>query len=648
MQELGIDIETYSPIPLPKAGVYKYVSHPDFKILLISYQFEGEEVETIDLESGDEVPERLTLALKDPNILKTAFNAQFEINCFNQYEELETDITQWECTKVKAGMLNYPMKLEHCAKALKLGEQKDPIGTKLIKLFSVPNKFGKQNKPSEYPTQWNQYKAYNVKDVVVEQAIRKKLKFFKISRKENSIWLLDQKINSRGIRLDYELAANAVKINNIHNNFLINQAIELTGLSNPNSVKQLKEWILQETDHSIESLNKETVKELIKEHSDERVLGMLKIRQELAKSSVKKYLAMLHCICNDGRAKGLLEFYGATKTGRWAGRLIQVQNLTKTKMDNLPLARQLVKANDIESLYLLYDNITDLLSRLIRTAFIPSPNHSLLVSDFSAIEARVVAWFANEKWRLEVFRSHGKIYEASGARMFNTTIEAVAADKEGLRFKAKTAELALGYQGGKGSLDRMDTMGLKTGLTDEQKIELVRLWREANPNIVKFWYDVERAAINAVANPGEIFRLPYLKFYVRNSMLYIELPSGRCLCYVEPWLQKNSFGKQAVWFWGLDQETKKWSKQNTYGGKLVENIVQGTSRDLLAEKMLLLDMDEFPILMHIHDEVVIDVPNESAVEKLNKCNIIMRQPVMWAPGLPLNSESFLTDYYIKN
>jgi len=650
MHTLGIDIETYSSVSLKKSGLHRYIDSEDFDILLFAYSFDDGPVEVIDLYSTRMLPPEVASALFDSNVLKTAWNAQFEVNCLNKAFGVDLPLDQWECTMIKASMLGYPASLDGASKALKLEQQKmSTAGKRLIKFFSEPckptrtNGYRTRNLPEHNPRNWEDYKTYNKFDVLAEQEIRRRLSFFRIPPREQQIWRLDQKINNSGVMLDKLLVDQAIALNEITHNRLISEAAELTGVNNPNSVAQLKEWLEQESATEITSLTKDNIKELLKEHDDPKITKVLQIRQEIAKTSIKKYVAMDYCCGSDHRARGLFQFYGASKTGRWSGRLIQVQNLPRNSMKDLDLARQLVREGMFEELFIIFGNVPDVMSQLIRTSFIAPPGKVLAVSDFSAIEARVVAWFAGEKWRLDVFADHGKIYEASGAQMFKMPIEQVVGD---IRSRSKVAELALGFQGGVEAMKRMGA--LQMGIPEDELPEIVSLWRNTNRKIVQFWYAVEKAAIAAVQEPGLTVRIPYLSFFMAHSTLFIQLPSGRILSYVRPYLKENKFGKTAIIYEGVDQKTRQWCRQDTYGGKLVENIVQGTSRDILADAMLRLDGAGYEIVMHVHDEVALEVNEETAESDLDRVNQIMATPIGWAPGLPLNAKSFVTRYYIKD
>lgn len=644
MHELGIDIETYSDVDIAKSGMHKYAESPNFEITLISWSLDGGEVITYDIAQGQEVPEYFLDMLLNEDILKTAHNAQFEMTCLSRWFNIELDLAQWECTAVRGTMLGYPLSLDQMSKALGLDVAKDLRGKALIKLFAVPNKkTGRRVYPHHEPIKWQQFVQYNRQDVVVEQEIRRRIEWFKIPQVEREWWLLDQKINKTGIMLDDIFVEQAISLAESSAYCLVNEAKEITGIDNPNSTPQLKKWLDERCGVDIGNLQKENIKQLLNDFEDDDIQRVLQIRQELSKSSVKKLYAMRACIGSDKRARGLFQFYGANKTGRWSGRLIQVQNLTKHKLRDIEAARDLVRRGEAECVEIIYGNPADLLSQLMRTAFVADEGKTFIVSDFSAIEARVVAWFANETWRLEVFAGHGKIYEASGAQMFKVPIETVKGD---VRAKAKVAELALGYQGSVGALKKMGAE--KMGLSDEECLVIVKAWRKASPNITKLWYAVQEAAIEAVEYPGKTVKLRHLKFQVKNNVLFIRLPSGRCLTYINPKLKEGKHGT-VITFYGVDQKTKKWVREETYGGKLVENIVQGTSRDLLAQKMQDLDAAGFNIVMHVHDEVVLEEnEDEWTAHGLVRVESIMSKEVSWAPGLPLGVASFISTFYKKD
>jgi DNA polymerase len=651
MRTLGIDIETYSSVDIKSAGMYKYVESPDFEIILFSYSADGGQVKCVDLKSGEKLPDEVYRALPDPNVLKTAHNAAFEIGGISeQFPELNIDPLQWECTMVKASMLGLPLALEQVAKVLQLSIEKDTAGKSLIRYFSIPCKPTKtnggrtRNLPGDDLDRWEQYKTYNIRDVEVEQEIRKRIEFFQIPATEKKLWVLDQKINAAGIMVDDTLIKNAIKISLQNTEKLTAEAIELTGLRNPNSVSQLKEWITGSTGEPVENLTKESVPILLKNTDCEIVKRVLEIRQEMSKTSVKKYSRMLEMMCNDGRIRGLFQFCGAGRTWRWAGRGVQVHNLPKNSLPDLDFARRLVLEDNYKALDFIFDSTSDTLSQLIRTAFIAPKGCDFKIPDFSAIEAVVIAWLAGEKWRLDVFNSDGKIYEASAAQMFKVPIEQVTKGSH-YRQKAKIAELALGYQGAQGALEKMGAV--KMGLKLEELPQLVQLWRNANEKIVQLWYAIEDCALSAIMNPGQPFNHKSgIKFIHEKGSLFIQLPSGRRLCYIKARLGRNKFNSESIIYEGVDQTKKIWCKQETYGGKLVENITQAIARDCLADAMLRIDAAGYKIVMHVHDEIVCECPNgQGSIEEINR---IMSEPIPWAPGLPLRAESFETEYYKKD
>jgi DNA polymerase len=647
MRTLAIDIETFSSNDLIKGGVYSYVESSDFEILLFAYCFDNGAVNIIDLKQGEEIPADVLNAITEATFLKTAFNANFERVCIAKHFQLKLQPFQWECSSVKASMLGLPLSLDGASKALKLTEGKDAEGKALIRYFSLPCKPTKANSgrirnlPEHAPEKWERYKQYCVQDVIVEQEIRKKISFFQIPVTEKALYDLDQQINDRGVKLDVSFIQNAVAIDKEYNRHLMKEAVQLTKLDNPKSVMQLKEWLIQETGEEIKSLNKETVPLLLKSTESTVVKRVLQIRQEISKTSIKKYNAMLCAKCSDSRFRGLLQFYGANRTGRWAGRLVQVQNLPKNDLPDLDLARKLIAQNDGETFELLY-NVPDVLSQLIRTAFIAKENHRFIVADFSAIEARVIAWLANEKWRLDVFATHGKIYEASASQMFKVSLQDV---KKGspLRQKGKVAELALGYQGGPGALVKMGA--LKQGLTEQELPVLVKMWRNANKKIVALWGVMNEAAVEAIKSGIRVPVFKGVSFYTEKNILFMQLPSGRKLSYLRPKLQQGQFGEM-ICYEGMDQTTKKWKTLDTYGGKLTENAVQAIARDLLAHSMLELDATGYNIVCHVHDEVICEMPfGKGSVEEISQ---IMARPVLWAKDLPLKADAYETIYYKKD
>jgi DNA polymerase len=659
MRHLSIDIETYSSVDLKKSGLYKYVQSPDFQILLFAYSLDNAPVRIIDLLQGETPPPEIVWMLQDNDTIKHAFNAAFEFYCLNKF--YYSPLHQWQCTMFHSLYCGYTTQLASAGEALGLSQDKRKmgIGSALIKTFCVPCKPSKSNGyrertlPRNEPEKWQLFKNYCCQDVVTEMEVENKLSGFPVPPQEQYLWQLDQVFNSTGVAIDSDLVNSALCINDTITNELINEAIGISGLQKPKSVQQLSKWLTEEMEEEIPNLQKETVKQLIKTTDSEAARRMLVIRQELSKTSVKKYTAMNISMCADNRARGLLQVYGANRTGRWAGRLIQVHNLPKNKMETLSLARDLVKARNINALKAIYGNIPDTLSQLIRTAFIPAPGNVFMVADFSAIEARVIAWLAGESWRLEVFATHGKIYEASASAMFGVPIEKI---KKGnpeydLRQKGKVAELALGYQGSSGALIQMGALNM--GLAEEELPEIVHRWRAANRRIVDLWYSIENAAVSVVrtGQPVGIKGLIIAREIDRKNgqdFLTIQLPSGRKLFYVKPYLYQNDFGKEAVWYSGLNQEKKKWETTSTYGGKLVENIVQAIARDCLAESLIRLYNAGYKTVMHVHDEVICEVPDsgENEATLKNICGL-MGQPIPWAPGLLLKAEGFVTKFYKK-
>lgn len=647
MRELGIDIETYSSVDLIKSGVYAYVNAPDFTILLFAYAFDDGPVELVDL-TKDELPDEIMQALTDNQILKTAYNANFERTCIQKHFGIRLSVSEWSCTMVASSELGLPNSLATVAMALGLAEQKDSRGKALINYFSKPckpteaNGMRTRNLPEHAPDKWQTFKDYCKQDVEVERSIRRKIARFPIEASEQRLWEYDQRINDRGVRIDPRVVNNAIKFDDIYSEHCRQRAFEITGLENVNSISQIKGWIKERTGQDIKSLTKETIGDLASTTDDEDVKEVLRLRSEMSKTSTAKYKAMQQSVCPDGRVRGLLQFYGANRTGRWAGRLVQVQNLPQNHMRDLDLARQTVAAGDFEVFEMLYNNPPQVLSELIRTAFIPSDGRRFIVSDFSAIEARVLSYLADEMWRIEVFKTHGKIYEASAAQMFKVPMESI---KKGdpLRQKGKIAELALGYGGSVGAMVNMGA--LKQGLQEEELQPIVDSWRASNPKITAFWRTVERAALDAVE--GKPSRIAHgISFVKQAGILFIGLPSGRRLAYVKPRIETNKFGRPALTYEGMNQTKKSWERLETFGGKLTENIVQAFSRDCLAESIIRLEDLGFEINFHVHDEVVLDVPiGHSSAEEVAE---IMGQPISWAPGLPLKAAAYEADYYLKD
>ena len=643
--QLGIDIETYSDVDLQKCGVYAYTDSPAFEILLFAYAFDDEDVSIVDVVQGESLPDRVMEALTDDSIVKTAFNAAFERTCIARHYNLTLAPSGWQCTAVQSAMLALPASLDGVGEVLDIQQKKLKEGKDLVRYFSMPCKPTKanggrtRNMPEDAPEKWELFKSYCIRDVEAEREIRYKLRNYPITENEQLLYQMDQEINDRGILVDQTLVDHAVTCDTEYRQQVTRRAYELSGLENPNSPAQIKDW-LADRGVQVDSLSKKAVAGLIKE-TDGEVLEMLKLRLLMAKTSVKKYEAIKRSVCSDGRVHGLLQFYGANRTGRWAGRLVQVQNLPQNHLEDLSLARYLVKAGDYETLDLLFDSVPGVLSELIRTAFIPKPGCRFIVADFSAIEARVLAWLSGENWRLETFKEGGDIYCASASKMFGVPV--VKHGENGhLRQKGKISELALGYGGSTGALTAMGAIDM--GIPEEELPELVSQWRTANPRITKFWWDVDAASMKAVAEKTTV-ACGNLTFSYRAGMLFITLPSGRRLSYVKPRLETNRFGRAAITYEGVG-ESKKWMRIETYGAKLTENIVQATARDLLAQAMLRLRAAGYKIVMHVHDEAVCEVPEgESSVEEI--CRIMSEVP-SWAFGLPLNADGYECAFYKKD
>ena len=645
MSILGIDIETYSEVDLPKCGVYAYAEHPSFEILLFAYAFDDEETRVVDLKCGEPLPTRVLDALTNPAITKAAFNAAFERTCIGRYLGKRLDAAQWQCTAVQSAMLALPLSLEGVGEVLGIGRKKLKEGGDLVRYFSLPckptkaNGYRTRNLPGHAPEKWQRFRAYCVRDVDAEREIRSKLRNYPIPTKEQELYRLDQEINDRGILVDPVLVARAIECDGQYREKTTRRAYELTGLANPNSPAQLKDW-LEGQGIKADTLDKKAVRALLP-GAEGDALEVLKLRLLMAKTSVKKYEAIRRSVCPDGRVHGLLQFYGANRTGRWAGRLVQIQNLPQNHIPDLALARELVKAGRYEDIEALYDSTPGVLSELVRTAFVPRPGCRFIVADFSAIEARVVAWLAGEQWRLEVFDGGGDIYCASASKMFHVPVEKHGQNSR-LRQKGKIAELALGYGGAAGALTAMGA--LEMGLTEEELPSLVRQWRQANPHIIRLWAQVENAAMLAVKEKTRV-RLGRLVFQYQSGMLFIALPSGRKLCYVKPRIQTNRFGGEGLTYEGVG-ESKKWTRIETFGGKLTENIVQAAARDLLAGAMLRLRDAGFEIVMHVHDEAVLEVPvGQSSVKEV--CTLMAEAPA-WADGLPLRADGYECEFYKKD
>ena len=646
MQTLSIDLETYSDQPLAKTGVYRYVESPDFEILLFAYSVDGGPVQQIDLACGEKIPSEILSALEDETVTKWAFNANFERICLSRFLGYPTgdylEPGSWKCSMIWAAYMGLPLSLEGVGAVLGLEKQKLTEGKDLIKYFCQPcaptksNGQRTRNLPEHAPDKWLAFKRYNIRDVETEMSIQARLSKYPVP---DSVWEeyhLDQEINDRGVGLDMELVRQAIQMDGRSRSELTQAMKELTSLDNPNSVQQMKQWL---ADNGVETdtLGKKAVAELLKT-APPQLQKVLTLRQQLAKSSVKKYQAMETAVCADGRARGMFQFYGANRTGRWAGRIIQMQNLPQNHLDDLSEARGLVRVGDFDALEMLYEDVPDTLSQLIRTAFVPQENRKFIVADFSAIEARVIAWLADEKWRQDVFAEGKDIYCASASQMFGVPVEKHGVNGH-LRQKGKIAELALGYGGSVGALKAMGA--LEMGLSEDELPSLVSAWRQANPKIVQFWWAVDRAVMDAVTRKTTT-KTHGIIFSARNGMLFITLPSGRSLAYVKPKIGENRFGGDCITYEGIGG-TKKWERIDSYGPKFVENIVQATSRDILCYAMKTLRCCS--IVMHIHDEVVIEADRRMSLQAV--CDQMGRTPP-WASGLQLRADGYETDFYKKD
>lgn len=644
MTTISIDIETYSSVILSKSGVYRYAESNDFEILLFGCSVDGGEVQVVDLAQGEKIPAQILAALSDDSVIKWAFNAQFERICLSNFLGIWLAPSSWRCTMVWAATLGLPLSLEGAGAVLGLEKQKLKDGKDLIRYFCTPcnptksNGGRTRNLPQHDMEKWRMFKAYNKRDVETEISIQQRLTKFPVPESEWRNYQLDQEINDRGILLDDTLVRQAILCDEQFKHAHLKTARLLTGLENPNSPAQLKEW-LSGQGIEIDSLSKAAVSELL-EDADGDVEQALALRQELSKSSVKKYTAMDKAICKDGRAHGLLQFYGANRTGRWAGRLIQVQNLPQNHLPDLDIARALIRGGQFDTVEMLYDSVPAVLSELIRTAFIPNPGYRFFVADFAAIEARVIAWLAGEHWRQEIFSKGGDIYCASASQMFRVPVEKNGINGH-LRQKGKIAELALGYGGSVGALTAMGALNM--GVAEEELKPLVDAWRQANSKIVKLWWDIDRAAKNCVMGRKEI-EAHGTRFSYQSGMLFISLPSGRRLAYVKPQIGVNQFGSKAVTYEGVGG-TKKWERIESYGPKFVENIVQAISRDILAEAMLRIDAAGYKIVMHVHDEAVIEAPTDTSLDDI--CAVMGKTPA-WANGLLLRADGYPCDFYKKD
>ncbi len=653
---LSIDLETYSSVDIKKAGLYKYVEPPDFQVLLFAYAINDGPVQIVDLMQGEQILGDVVSMLFDPQVTKHAYNAPFEWCCLSKYFNVQLKIDwlpQWKCSMVHGLYCGYPAGLDKIGEAMGLPQDKRKLGTgkALIRTFCSPCKPTRTNGqrtrtlPRHEPEKWQLFKDYCVGDVVAEMEVQKRLSAFPMPEQEWELWRLDQEINARGVLCDLQMVEGALVVSDQVTEELTREAVAITGLANPNSTQQLTRWLEEETGAEAENLQKATVAKLIDELADGKAKRALEIRRELSKTSVKKYTSMQAAACEDNRIRGLVQFYGANRTGRWAGRLVQIHNLPKNRLKSLLFARDLVEDRKTDLLKFMYGNVPDTLSQLIRTTFTAPDDKLLLVADFSAIEARVIAWLAGEQWRLDVFNSHGKIYEASASQMFGVPIEQITKGSE-LRQKGKAAELALGYQGGPGALISMGA--LDQGLTEEELPEIVWKWRNANRRIVDLWYSLEAAALQ-VMETGELVGVKGLimaresHYESDQDFFTISLPSGRKLYYAQPFLKENDFGKQALHYRDVGRN-KKWTVQSTYGGKLAENITQAIARDCLAVSLMRIAYAGYKIVLHVHDEV----GAEGYAHELDQMLDIMSQPISWAPGLPLKGDGFTTKYYKKD
>lgn len=660
MDHLSIDLETFSSVPIAKAGAQKYIASPDFEILLFAYSLNGAPSVCCDIAQGELLPDWVLDALCDPQCLKHAYNAAFEWGCLSKFMGRQLPPEQWRCTMFHGLYAGYPAGLDAAGRALGLPEDKRKLSTgkALIRYFCVPctptksNGGRRRNLPNHDPGRWELFKEYNAQDVTTEMEIERRLSLITVPDWLQRQWETDLLINARGVAVDMEMVNGALEIGATVREWLTQEAVRISGLSNPNSVQQLSAWLEQETGEEVTDLRKDTVAKMIAQAPDiPEVQRMLEIRQELGKTSTKKYDAIEQAVCPDGRVRGLLQFYGANRTGRWAGRLVQVQNLPRTYTQPLELARNLVKQRKLDNLRLIYGSVPDTLSQLIRTAFVASDGNVLIDADFSAIEARVISWLAGEQWRLEVFKTHGKIYEASASQMFGVPIERI---KKGnpeyaLRQKGKVAELALGYQGGAGALINMGALDM--GIPEDDLPDIVQRWRDTNKRICDLWYKMNSAAVEAIStgcSVGVGRLLVSCEYDAAHEVEYLTvlLPSGRKLYYNSPQIGENKWGGPSISYMGMDQTTKKWKRIETYGGKLVENCVQAVARDCLAQAIENLEKEGLPVVFHIHDEVVIDCRADTAT--LDDVVDIMSRPIPWAPGLPLNADGWVGGFFKKD
>lgn len=653
---LAVDLETFSATDIAKCGSYKYMEDPEFEILLMAYAYDDADVVVLDFTAGDPIPAQVLKDLTDPGVTKTAFNCAFEREALRQHLGVYMPPEQWEDTMVLAGQCGLPMSLKGASEALGLSEDEAKMkeGKALIKYFCLPCKPTKvnggrtRNLPEHAPEKWVTFKHYNGMDVVAERAIRKRLIRWAPTETEHRFWCLDARINERGVRIDRQLARNAMAMSERYKAELTQQAIDITGMENPKSTAQIKQWLYDQEGKEFPSLNKKVIAEVVANLQTDEAKEFMAIRSELSKSSTDKYAAMMRAMGQDDHVRGCFAFYGANRTGRFSSKIVQFQNLSKNAVEDLDNMRDLVRAGKYTLLKTLYDGVADSLSQLVRTAIVPEEGHKFMISDFSAIEARVIAWFADEEWRLDVFRNGGDIYCASASQMFKVPV--VKHGENGhLRQKGKVAELALGYGGG---INALKTFGAdKMGMTEEEMQETVDLWRESSPKITAMWRKVEKAAIRAIVKRGTVVLPEYkgLSFTYESGVLWMTLPSGRRLAYWDARYAESgkANGRKCISYMGVDQKTKRWGRIETWGGKMVENCVQATARDCLRDAMMALDADGYDIRCHVHDEVIVTEPVDSGrtVEDMSE---VMGRPIEWAPGLPLRADGYEGTYYFKD
>ncbi len=642
MTKLLIDIETYSNEDLVSGGVYRYVEGSDFTVLLFAYSVDYAPARLVSLAEGEAIPQDILAALTDPSVVKIAHNMVFEITCLSRYLGIELDVNQWQDTMIEAARLGFPMRLATLGSVLGLEKQKMKEGEALIRFFSCPDKNGRRRPYDTDLAKWETYKAYCLRDVDTEvEVARKVIGCQNIPAWERELQIADYRINRRGVRIDIPFVQNACRFIDLRANELMEEARRITGLENPNSVTQLKQWIHDTTGYRMETLSKESIDDIPVQFLGPKVRRVVEIRKELGKTSVAKYPAMLDCVCQDGRMHGLFQYYGAVQTGRWAGRLVQLQNLAQNHLSDLDYARELVADGSYERFCINYANVNNTLSELIRTALIPSPGNKFIVCDFSAIECRVIAWLAGERWVLDTFRNGGDIYCATAGKMFGVPVEKHGQNAE-LRQKGKIATLALGYQGGVGALSAMGAD--RMGLSDEEMRSIVKMWRKANPHIVKLWSTIERSAKAAIYSDRAVASVRGVTFYMRRGILFCLLPSGREIAYPRAKLTGEE-DDMRISYERMNQTTKKWEVDETYGGKLAENITQAIARDILGQVILRAESRGIDVVMHIHDEIVVDAPSDMELSTIEQ---FFSEPISWAPGLPLKGAGYTGSYYYKD